>query len=106
MTKEQIDSSSIGSGAGRMARQEDAARLLLAMEAQEAAPTSFRRGIADIEAALEELALGEVGVRRGRRLRSSIATGDEGQLQSSALAQLDEIFDIARDNPVGCRRAG
>jgi predicted transcriptional regulator len=61
MTKEQIDSVLERVRSWPVARQEDAAQLLLAMEAQGSKPYSLSEDErADIEAALEELARGEV----------------------------------------------
>ncbi|HEY4722650.1 MAG TPA: hypothetical protein VII92_12430 [Anaerolineae bacterium] len=61
MTKEQIDSVLNRVRSWPATRQEDAALLLLAMEAQDSTPYQLSDDeYADIEAALEELARGEV----------------------------------------------
>jgi hypothetical protein len=61
MTKEQIESVLDRVRAWPQARQEDAALMLLAMEAQDAAPYELTdEEAADIDAALEEVARGEV----------------------------------------------
>ena len=61
MTKEQIESVLERVRSWPAARQEDAAQVLLAMEAQGAKPYPLsEQERADIDAALEELARGEV----------------------------------------------
>ena len=61
MTKEQIDLVLERVRTWPSTRQEDAALMLLAMEAQDAAPYELSdEEMADIDAALEEVARGEV----------------------------------------------
>ncbi len=61
MTREQINSILDRVRAWPQARQEDAALMLLSMETQDAAPYRLSdEEAADIEAALEEVARGEV----------------------------------------------
>ena len=81
-------------------RQEDAARILLAMEAQDASVYRLSdEERADIDASLEELARGEIASDEEVRATLSVSPVRVSYSRRT-LAQLEDIFAyIAKDNP-------